>query len=348
MSRQPTKRPKGKGPSDTKTDDVRIDYRELRSLFMIAESQNITHAAEKYGVNSVTLHNNLKSLTKKVAKIRGPQEPLYTFNQEIRTIELTKLGETIYEHSRAAIKEIENIHTAIADIEAPDPSLRICATDALLDEGLFEHVNSVRQQIPGLNIDTFSRGSNGALTLLMEHKCHVAFVAQHTLREEKLAKRYGKREYGAYPIHLYVSETDFHKANRELRPYLEAVGQRNHEAVRRLLSWIVERFRLILPGDWSAFRIFIQTFYEDHGIPLGPNSYSEIDSTQSKLRAVGDNLGATLLWERSKTHIPNGVRRIALPGVFPDWRYFAVYQKSVLSDAAARFLETACPRKRGG
>jgi len=322
-----------------------IPLEQLRAWVAVYETRNLRKAAERLGVSAVTVQNRCNGLGDWVERLHGRANSLYTYDASSRRILPTDYGERLYEAIRSAIADLEGLPVELRRLGSYESTLRVCAPESLLECGLFEQIGRVVEGRAQPKMDVLSRGSEGGLNMLLAHECQIAFVSAYTIEHTHLTERFETREYCEMPVQLYVPFAMRRKCERAIHGYRKQSGP---DGTREALAWILANFRLILPGDWSAFRQYVDALFAEHGLPLGPDAVSEFDSTRVKLQAMRFGFGAALAWAEEDLVESGVTAAVSLKGLVPPWRYLAVYHKGRLSETAERFLDQACgpaPRK---
>jgi DNA-binding transcriptional LysR family regulator len=155
---------------------MRFDLVDLQLFLAVADSHSITGGADR-------AHLALASAS---ARIKGLEEALGValFKRGRRGVELTAAGESLLDHARLVIHNVENLRGDLARFASGvRASVLLLANTSGLSEHLPRALATFLRENPDINVDVEERESTDIATAIASGAADLGFAAEHALPE---------------------------------------------------------------------------------------------------------------------------------------------------------------------
>ena len=153
---------------------MRFDLVDLQLFIAVADSRSITHGADR-------AHLALASAS---ARIKGLEEALgvVLFKRGRRGVELTAAGESLLDHARLVIHNIDNLRGDLARFASGvRASVHLLANTSGLSEHLPRALAVFLREHPDINVDVEERESADIAAAIATGAADLGFAAEHAL-----------------------------------------------------------------------------------------------------------------------------------------------------------------------
>jgi DNA-binding transcriptional LysR family regulator len=155
---------------------MRFDLVDLQLFIAVADSRSITRGADR-------AHLALASAS---ARIKGLEEALGValFKRGRRGVELTAAGESLLDHARLVIHNVENLRGDLARFASGvRASVLLLANTSGLSEHLPRALAAFLRDNPDINVDVEERESTDIASAIASGSADLGFAAEHALPE---------------------------------------------------------------------------------------------------------------------------------------------------------------------
>ena len=155
---------------------MRFDLVDLQLFIAVADSRSITRGADRS-------HLALASAS---ARIKGLEDALGValFKRGRRGVELTAAGESLLDHARLVIHNVENMRGDLARFASGvRASVLLLANTSGLSEHLPRALAAFLRDNPDINVDVEERESTDIATAIATGAADLGFAAEHALPE---------------------------------------------------------------------------------------------------------------------------------------------------------------------
>jgi DNA-binding transcriptional LysR family regulator len=155
---------------------MRFDLVDLQLFIAVADSRSITGGADR-------AHLALASAS---ARIKGLEEALGValFKRGRRGVELTAAGESLLDHARLVIHNVENLRGDLARFASGvRASVLLLANTSGLSEHLPRALAAFLRDNPDINVDVEEHESTDIATAIASGAADLGFAAEHALPE---------------------------------------------------------------------------------------------------------------------------------------------------------------------
>lgn len=213
-------------------------YKLLRTFCVVAQKENITHAAEQLHLSQPTVSLQVQALEREMGEQllerRGP------------SIRLTPEGKVLYQLVQPLTAGIDSLRETFAanlgHIESGDLSIAVGQSTALYV--LPDYINRFHQQYPGIRINLHTVDGQSGMNMLQEDQVDLAIGPLLTVPDNILYK-----SFAAFSSILLVPEG--HPLTQKNSVTLEDISP----------------YGLILPpGNQSTWRM-VDTVFRQHNVP---------------------------------------------------------------------------------
>jgi DNA-binding transcriptional LysR family regulator len=165
-------------PDEGKCSDqaMRFDLVDLQLFIAVADSRSITRGADR-------AHLALASAS---ARIKGLEDALgvLLFKRGRRGVELTAAGESLLDHARLVIHNIDNMRGDLARFASGvRASVHLLANTSGLSEHLPRALAAFLREHPDINVDVEERESTDIAAAIATGAADLGFAAEHALPE---------------------------------------------------------------------------------------------------------------------------------------------------------------------
>ena len=153
---------------------MRFDLVDLQLFIAVADSRSITRGADR-------AHLALASAS---ARIKGLEDALgvVLFKRGRRGVELTAAGESLLDHARLVIHNIDNMRGDLARFASGvRASVHLLANTSGLSEHLPRALAAFLREHPDINVDVEERESTDIATAIATGAADLGFAAEHAL-----------------------------------------------------------------------------------------------------------------------------------------------------------------------
>jgi len=153
---------------------MRFDLVDLQLFIAVADGRSITRGADRS-------HLALASAS---ARIKGLEQALGVplFKRARRGVELTAAGETLLDHARLVIHNVETMRGDLARFATGvTASVLLLANTSGLSEHLPKALASFLRENPSINVDVEERESTDIATAIVAGAADLGFAAEHAL-----------------------------------------------------------------------------------------------------------------------------------------------------------------------
>ncbi len=164
-----------------------IELRHLKAISILAETANVTRAAEKLHLTQSALSHQLATLEEYL------ETPL--FQRQQRPLKLTEAGNTLLALARRILPEVEAARHSLARLKMSPTAreLRIAVECHTCYDWLMPAMDAYREAHPEVELDLVPGFHSEPLSLLSEHQADVVIVSE--------AKRHAGIAY--FPLFSY-------------------------------------------------------------------------------------------------------------------------------------------------
>ena len=155
---------------------MRFDLVDLNLFIAVADSRSITHGADR-------AHLALASAS---ARIKGLEEAfgVALFKRGRRGVELTAAGESLLDHARLVIHNVDSMRGDLARFASGmRASVHLLANTTGLSEHLPRALASFLREHPDINVDVEERESTDFAAAIATGAADLGFAAEHALPE---------------------------------------------------------------------------------------------------------------------------------------------------------------------
>ena len=214
---------------------------ELYRVFKeVAEVGNITAAAQALYISQSAVSQSIKQLE------RDLQTRLFARNS--RGVTLTAEGQMLYEYVRSAMGLLETGEEKLSQTrELQMGQLTIGASDTVTSQFLLPYLDTFHKRHPAIHIQIVSGRSHKVLGLLRSGKVDIAFASTP-------ADDAGLRIYPCFDTHaIFVAGAEYPCDFRHVYTLEE-----------------IAAFPLILLERKASSRIYVEQFFQQHGVSIKP------------------------------------------------------------------------------
>jgi len=155
---------------------MRFDLVDLNLFIAVADSRSITRGADRANL----------ALASASARIRGLEDAfgVALFNRGRRGVELTAAGESLLDHARLVIHNVESMRGDLARFASGvRASVQLLANTSGLSEHLPRALASFLREHPDVNVDVEERESTDIAAAIASGAADLGFAAEHALPE---------------------------------------------------------------------------------------------------------------------------------------------------------------------
>src|SRR5579872_7198710 len=155
---------------------MRFDLVDLQLFIAVADARSITHGADR-------AHLALASAS---ARIKGLEDAfgVALFKRGRRGVELTAAGESLLDHARLVIHNVETMRGDLARYASGvRASVQLLANTSGLSEHLPRALASFLRDHPDINVDVEERESTDIAAAIASGSADLGFAAEHALPE---------------------------------------------------------------------------------------------------------------------------------------------------------------------
>src|ERR1700761_8599097 len=153
---------------------MRFDLVDLQLFIAVADSRSITHGADR-------AHLALASAS---ARIKGLEDAfgVVLFKRGRRGVELTAAGESLLDHARLVIHNVDAMRGDLARFASGvRASIHLLANTSGLSEHLPRALAAVLREHPDVNVDVEERESTDTAAATASGAADLGFAAEHAL-----------------------------------------------------------------------------------------------------------------------------------------------------------------------
>ena len=130
----------------------RQDFGELNAFLVVADERSFTRAAVKLGTSQSTLSQTIRRLEERL--------DLRLLTRSTRSVAPTEAGERLLETLRPAFEDIDGRLAALTQLRGkPAGTVRINATDQVIESYLWPIVRRITENYPGIHIELIAEAS---------------------------------------------------------------------------------------------------------------------------------------------------------------------------------------------
>jgi DNA-binding transcriptional LysR family regulator len=191
---------------------MRFDLVDLQLFIAVADARSITHGADRAHLALASASERIKGLEQAFG--------VSLFKRVRRGVELTSAGESLLDHARLVIQNVEAMRGDLARFASGvRASVHLLANTTGLSEHLPRALAAFLRDHPDINVDVEERESADIATIIANGAADLGFAAEHalpdtierfTFGEDRLVLVTSKRS----PL-ASRRQIDFHEAGRE-------------------------------------------------------------------------------------------------------------------------------------
>ena len=239
---------------------MNINYEYYRIFYYVAKYKNLTQAAE-------AMHNNQPNISRTI-RLLEHELGCNLLIRSNRGISLTPEGESLYNHVKIAVEQLQSAEEEIAKtINMENGSITIGASETALRMVLLPTLNQFKKAYPDIRIRILNHLTTQAIESVKNGGVDFSVVVTPAIIEKNLI---------AYPIMQFH---DILIGGTSFAPYKDRVF-----SLKEITS-----YPLVCLGEGTMTYQFYQNFYRENGVDLKPEL--EAATTDQILPIIESNLG---------------------------------------------------------
>lgn len=239
---------------------MNISYEYYRIFYYVAKYKNLTQAAE-------AMHNNQPNISRTI-RLLEHELGCNLLIRSNRGISLTPEGESLYNHVKIAVEQLQTAEEEIAKaINMENGSITIGASETALRMVLLPTLNQFKKVHPNIHIRIINHLTTQAIESVKNGVVDFSVVITPPIIEKNLI---------SYPIMQFH---DILIGGTSFAPYKDRVF-----SIKEITS-----YPLVCLGEGTMTYHFYQNFYRENGVDLKPEL--EAATTDQILPMIESNLG---------------------------------------------------------
>ena len=239
---------------------MNISYEYYRIFYYVAKYKNLTQAAE-------AMHNNQPNISRTI-RLLEHELGCNLLIRSNRGISLTPEGESLYNHVKIAVEQLQTAEEEIAKaINMENGSITIGASETALRMVLLPTLNQFKKVHPNIHIRIINHLTTQAIESVKNGVVDFSVVITPPIIEKNLI---------SYPIMQFH---DILIGGTSFAPYKDRVF-----SIKEITS-----YPLVCLGEGTMTYHFYQNFYRENGVDFKPEL--EAATTDQILPMIENNLG---------------------------------------------------------